>query len=169
MRARNRSGITRTGGLFVAAAGFAATALAAGVPSIAGSYGLVKRVLPDGTVLTPPVVVGLMTYTKEYRNFNVGWTDKTGKHASISLVVRYDLTPTKYCEHPVFFLDNNVGIEGMSYEAPKEKGAECSAVTVKGSSVSFAIKGEPVVLDFNGDRVTATAKGLFTDYWQRVR
>ena len=40
-------------------------------PSIEGTCRLVSRTLPDGTVQRPPAVVGLQTYTKTYRNFNI--------------------------------------------------------------------------------------------------
>jgi hypothetical protein len=45
-------------------------ALAQG-PSVEGTYRLVSRTLPDGKVQSPPDVIGLMTYTKGYRNFNI--------------------------------------------------------------------------------------------------
>jgi len=34
--------------------------------------------------------------------------------------------------------------------------------------VSFAIKGEPVVVRFEGETFTATAEGQFVDHWKRV-
>lgn len=32
----------------------------------------------------------------------------------------------------------------------------------------FPIKGEPVVVEFDGERFTATAEGQFVDHWERV-
>jgi hypothetical protein len=43
-------------------------------PSIEGTYQLVRRELPDGTVQLSPAVMGMITYTKEFRNFSVVWT-----------------------------------------------------------------------------------------------
>ena len=44
---------------------------AASAPSIAGTYRLVSRQLPDGTMLRPPEVMGLFTYTRTHRHFNM--------------------------------------------------------------------------------------------------
>ena len=51
-------------------------------PSIEGTYQLVSRKLPDGTTLKPPDIMGLWTYTKTHRNFNIVRKDATGKFSS---------------------------------------------------------------------------------------
>src|SRR5206468_12254473 len=61
-------------------------------PSIEGTYKLVSRELPNGTKQGPPDVLGLLTYTKEYRNFNVYWKDASGKSFSVSYIAKYKLT-----------------------------------------------------------------------------
>jgi hypothetical protein len=43
---------------------------ASSAPTIDGTYKLSSRKLPDGTVLKPPDIMGLLTYTKSHRNFN---------------------------------------------------------------------------------------------------
>src|SRR5262245_51964437 len=58
-------------------------------PSIEGTYRLVSRTSKDGTVLTPPEVIGLLTYTKEYRQFNIVSKDAEGKRTSRSIVATY--------------------------------------------------------------------------------
>ena len=55
-------------------------------PNIEGTYKLISRKLPDGTMQTSPQVMGLLTYTKSHRNFNVIWKDAKGKFFSYSLV-----------------------------------------------------------------------------------
>ena len=57
--------------------------------NIEGTYKLVTRVLSDGTRLKAPDIVGLMTFTKTHRNFNLVWVDKDGKHFSYSVVSTY--------------------------------------------------------------------------------
>src|SRR5687768_9971310 len=47
--------------------------------SIEGTYRLVSRTLKDGTVLKPPEAIGLQTYTKEHRQFNIIGKDPEGK------------------------------------------------------------------------------------------
>ena len=66
------------------------------VPSIMGTYHFVSRTLADGTVLKPPMVNGIQTFTKDIRNFNVMWTDKNGKHFSFSVYSNYKLTDQDY-------------------------------------------------------------------------
>ena len=60
-----------------------ASAASAQTPSIEGTYQLMSRKLPDGTVLKPPDIMGLQTYTKSHRNFNLVLKDATtGKFSS---------------------------------------------------------------------------------------
>jgi hypothetical protein len=62
---------------------------ASSAPTIDGTYQLSSRKLPDGTVLKPPDIMGLLTYTKSHRNFNIIWKDATGKfHIPSHFVVR---------------------------------------------------------------------------------
>ncbi len=67
-------------------------------PSIEGTYQLVRRELPDGTVQLPPAVKGMATFTKEFRNFSVVWKDDKGKLYSVCYVARYMLTAQEYAE-----------------------------------------------------------------------
>jgi hypothetical protein len=56
-----------------------ALSAAAQTPSIEGTYQLVSRKLPDGTMLHPPDVMGLWTYTKSHYNFNIVRKDADGQ------------------------------------------------------------------------------------------
>ena len=73
---------------------------ASSAPSIEGTYKLISRQLPDGTMLRPPEIMGLSTNTKSHRNFNVVQKDATGKIASFSSVLTYMLTATEYRDKP---------------------------------------------------------------------
>jgi hypothetical protein len=146
----------------------AATDAHASMPDIVGTYELVKRVLPDGKEVLPPAIAGLFTMTHGRRNFNVAWTDKDGKPASLSIISRYTLTGGKYCEKVAFWLMNNVDKPGISTEAPAAA-KECSPVTVKDGKVTFQLHGELPVLSFDKDGLTATAAGRFVDHWKKLR
>lgn len=140
--------------------------------SIQGTYQLESRDLPDGKKLMPPAITGLLTYTKEYRNFSVSWTNPGGQHTSIVYTAKYRLTPTVYQETPIYWMSNNMGGKGVSYKMPANKGAE-NAVTVKDGKISFPVAGEPPVLEFTADGMTATAndahgKMMFVDHWKKV-
>jgi hypothetical protein len=137
-------------------------------PHIAGTYQLVKRVLPDGKELTAPDVQGMMTFTSKYRNFNVSWKEADGKQVSISYIAEYQLTNDQYCEHPLYWMQSNLGEPGIKYDVPANK-SDCSKVTHDGRKFSFQISGEPPVVTFEGETLTAVAKDTFVDHWIRVK
>jgi hypothetical protein len=138
-------------------------------PSIEGTYKLVSRELPNGTKQGPPDALGLITYTKEYRNFNIYLKDATGKSFSISSIATYKLTDKEYSEKNIYYMVNDEGGgQGMSYDLSGSTGT--SPVSVKDRRIEFQLPlhGEPSVV-FEGDKFTATRKGAFIDYWERVK
>jgi hypothetical protein len=129
---------------------------------------LIKRVLPDGKEVVPPAISGLYTNSHGHRNFNVSWTDKDGKPASLSMIATYTLTADTYCETIAFWLQNNIGDKpGVSNEAPPT--TDCSSVTVKDGVVTFSPPGEMVVISIDKYGLTATAAGQFVDHWKKLR
>ena len=66
--------------------------------SIEGTYKLLSRRLSNGTIQKSPEIMGLFTYTKSYRNFNMIAKDATDKFMSFSLISTYKLTATEYTE-----------------------------------------------------------------------
>jgi hypothetical protein len=76
-----------------------------------------RRQLPDGTMQRSPDVMGLLTYTKSHRNFNVIWKDAKDTFFSYSLVSTYKLTLTEYSETIVFsILNDQIGGKEISYD-----------------------------------------------------
>jgi hypothetical protein len=132
-----------------------------------GSYRLIKRVLPSGKEVKYPDIVGFMTYTATERNFNIMWKDPKGAPASLSLIATYTLSGGKYCEKPVYWMQNNMGVPGIFYEWPKEKKA-CAEVATDDASTSFDVPGEPERMRFTREGFVATAKDMWTDTWKRV-
>jgi hypothetical protein len=137
------------------------------VPHIVGTYKLVDRVLQDGRVLTDKGIQGMMTYTAQYRNFNLHWTEADGRAVSIAYVCGYEFKNGQYCERPIYWMQNNLGEPGLKYDVPSNK-ADCTKVTMDGTKVTFAITGEPVV-SFKGDSLTAVLEGQFVDHWVKVK
>lgn len=132
---------------------------------ISGTYRFVERELPDGSIVTKGIA-GLITFTDEYRNFNIHWTDEEGGHVSLSYIATYELTADEYTETSIYRLATG-GEEGVEVTLEPRTGS--SPVTVEGESVSFQLPlwGEPRV-SFEGDRLTATMEGEFVDRWERV-
>jgi hypothetical protein len=146
-------------------------AVAQKAPSIAGTYRLVSRVMPDGSTQVPPMIDGLMTYTVGYRNFNVHWKNAAGKTFSVSYAASYALTPKEYREKSIFFLINDeISGKGVNYDVSGASGT--SPVTITGTAIGFQLPlhGEPALV-FDGNTLTATAIGpfgTFVDHWERV-
>src|SRR5438046_3511809 len=112
MRSKLNSKNTLASLLMGIAALIACAGQAAGeAPSIEGTYKLVSRELPNGTKQGPPDVRGLLTYTKEYRNFNIYVKGARGKSFSISSIGTYTLTDKAYSEENIYYLVND-GIRG---------------------------------------------------------
>jgi len=62
-------------------------------------------------------VLGLLTYTKEYRNFNVYVKDATGTSFSISSISSYNLTEKEYSEKNIYYMVNDEGGgKGVTYD-----------------------------------------------------
>jgi hypothetical protein len=137
-------------------------------PSIKGTYRLVSRDLPDGTKQVPPNIVGLITFTTKYRNFNIYWKDANGKSVSISNIATYQLTAKEYRETNVYYLMNDEsGGKGLSYDLSGTSGS--SPVVRKGTriEIQLPLHDEPKAV-FRGNTLTATREGIFVDHWVRV-
>lgn len=141
-------------------------------PSIEGTYQLVRRELPDGTVQLPPAVKGMVTFTKEFRNFNVVWQDDTGKFYSECYVARYTLTEKEYAEISDYLMVNDqIGGKGISYDLTNN--AAKSPVSFDEGRITFALpqpfeKALSITVEFEGTKLKATGKDLFIDYWEKV-
>jgi hypothetical protein len=136
-------------------------------PSIEGTYQLVSRKLPDGTVLKPPDIMGLFTYTKSHRNFNVVWKDATGKFASYSVVSTYKLTPTEYSETLLFSIrTDQIGGKDIVYDLAGK--TQSVPVKMEGGHIQFKPPFDRPALVFEGNKITATLEGEFVDVWEKV-
>jgi hypothetical protein len=137
-------------------------------PTIKGTYRLVLRELPDGIVQAPPDVMGLLTYTKKYRNFHVMWKDAQGKFFSISSIATYQLSANQYSEKNIYYMVNDeISGKGISYDLSGESGT--SPVTVKDGRIrfQFPLHDEPSAV-FERDKLKATRQDEFVDHWEKV-
>jgi hypothetical protein len=144
-----------------------AVSVPAQAPSIEGTYQLVSRKLPDGTMQNPPDIMGLLTYTKSHRNFNIIWKDAQRKFFSYSLVSTYKLTPTEYSETILFsILNDQIGGKDIVYDLSRP--AQTAPVKVEGGRLQFKLPFDPPAVVFEGGKMTATAEGRFVDVWEKV-
>jgi hypothetical protein len=136
-------------------------------PSLVGTYKLIIRQLPDGTKQNAPEVMGLLTYTKTLRNFNVIWKDANGKFFSYSLVSTYKLTAAEYTETVLFsVLNDQISGKQISYDLSGQTRAV--PVAMKEGKLEFKLPFDPPSIIFDQHWITAKAEGMFTDYWERV-
>jgi hypothetical protein len=148
-------------------AGEPPTPRASTAPTIEGTYQLVSRKLPDGTIQRPPEIMGLLTYTKSHRNFNVVWKDANHKFFSYSLVSTYTLTPTEYREALLFsILNDQIGGKDIVYDLSGK--TQSVPVKIDGGRLQFKLPFDPPAVVFEGDTMTATAEGRFVDIWEKV-
>jgi hypothetical protein len=136
-------------------------------PSIEGTYKLMSRKLADGTIQKPPMVVGIQTFTKDIRNFNVMWTDKNGKHFSFSVYSTYKLTDKDYTETiHLGVMNDEISGKGISYLPEQTKTAP---IKLEGNKLEFKFPFDPVSVTFENGKMIATSEGMFTDYWEKIK
>jgi hypothetical protein len=144
-------------------------------PSIVGTWKFVSRKMPDGTTMTPPNCEGLQTFTKTMRNFNVCWVDPSGKHFSYSVISNYKLTDKDYTETVVYScMNDEIGVmkdkpagSGPQYVMTSQ--SKTVPATIEGSKISFQFPFDPPKAVFDGNTLTATLDGGFTDTWEKTR
>lgn len=132
-----------------------------------GTYVLTSRELPDGTVQSPPDVVGRMTLVDGQRHFNLYWKDAEGNPVSVSSISEYALSGDEYSETSLFYLANGTEFGGLRYELSPTSGA--SPVTRADGQLAFKLPlfDEPSVV-FTSRGFTATREGAFVDHWKRI-
>lgn len=112
--------------------------------------------------------MGLFTYTKCYRNFNVIWKDANGKFYSYSVVSTYKLSATEYSETLLFSIANDqVGGKEIVYTLAGQ--TKTAPVKVEGGRIAFKHPFDPPSTVFEGNKLTATAEGMFVDVWEKVQ
>ncbi len=137
--------------------------------SIEGTYKLMSRKLPNGTIQKAPVVMGLNTYTKSYRNFSLVEKNDQGDMRSVSIISTYKLTATQYSETLLaLVVSDQASGQEVTYDLSGKTAT--SPVTVEGGRIQFKLPVNPlpVSLVFKGDTFTATGPG-FIDTWERVQ
>ena len=120
----------------------------------------------------PPAMKGMITYTKEFRNFSVVSKDDQGRFYSECYVARYTLTDQEYAETSEYLIvDDQIGDKGISYDLSNTTAK--SPVSIDGGRIRFALpqpfeQALSITVEFDGATLKATGKDLFIDYWEKV-
>jgi hypothetical protein len=137
-------------------------------PSIEGTYKLIARQLPDGTILRPPDIMGLWTYTKSHRNFNFVRKDAMGKFRSFSIVSTYTLTATEYSETLLFSIFNDqIGEKEIVYDLSGK--TQTVPVKMEGGRIQFKPPFDTPTGVFEGNKITVTTPEGAVDVWEKVQ
>ena len=134
---------------------------------IEGTWQLVKRELPDGTIQTPPTVVGLGTLVKGQRHLNVFWRTPEGNPASIGVISEVKLTSSEYTETLIAMAYDDGSGKPTTYDFTGS--TKSAVITRTGTRIAFKLPFDPPSVVYDADKLTATLPGAFIDYWQRVK
>lgn len=132
-----------------------------------GTWVLSKRVLPDGTVLTPPVVHGRSTLKDGVNQLIVFWPTPSGSSASISMLSKWSASDSEVTATMILMvLDDGSGkppvydLSGRSRTVPVTR--------LEGGKVRYQHPLNGPVIERDGEHSKATVDGVFTDYWERL-
>jgi hypothetical protein len=131
-----------------------------------GSYRLVSRTLPDGTVLTPPAVQGMGTFKNGIYQLTIFWQTPAGKPASLSRLSEWEWHESEVIATPlVFFIDDGSGKPVYEWGGQQKR----VPIVRQGTRISHQHPLDPVYMVWDGDRQTATIDGVLEDHWERVK
>ena len=137
------------------------------IRSIDGTYELTKRVMADGTVLSPPSVSGLYTLRRGRFHLSLFFKNGDGTIASESSNGHYTFSAEKYCEWIDFTIRNNLDKPGVATDAPVLED-HCTRVISKHGRFTFSPPGEGVATSFGRDEFTASLGSEFVDHWKKI-
>jgi len=132
--------------------------------AIVGTWQLVSRELPDGTVLNTPQISGLMIYTGKYACTNtIDIVGAEKKLHAYSMSMTYEISGSKMRGKVLLNAGVTQGSEGKYDTQPTDFEVE---MLVEGSKISFKPFpwSEQVI---EGDTWTQTSKN-FKDTWKKV-
>ena len=157
----------RTGGVWLVAALLLALCGLAHAEDTDGTWKLVMRKLPDGSIQMPPTVQGRFTIKNGVQQTVVFWPTPEGKPASLSEIDRVELSETEIAATAVLVIFDDGSGKPPVYTVGGE--TKRSPVDRQGGRVSYQHPIHPPFVVREGDKITATLEGVFVDYWEKVQ
>jgi hypothetical protein len=132
-----------------------------------GAWKLTMRKLPNGTTLIPPAIQGAIIVQAGLLTRTVFMRTPEGHPASFSGVSTYKMSPAEYTETLLFSVfDDGSGKAPVYNQTPQ---TQRTPVTRDGGRIAFKLPFDPPSVVIEGDKMTATAEGMFVDYWELTR
>ena len=132
-----------------------------------GTWRLVSRKLPDGTVLSPPTVQGMSSTKNGMNQLIVFWPAPDGSSASLSSISKWEWSETEVAATPMLVIFDDGSGKPPVYAVGGE--TKRMPVTRHGGQMSYQHPIDPPFIVWDGNKMTATIEGVFVDYWERVR
>ncbi len=136
-----------------------------------GTWQLVMRQLPDGTIQTPPTVQGRFTARNGENQLIVFWRTAEGKAASLSEITKWEWSENEVAATPLLVIFDDGSGSPPAYTV----GGEMKRVPImrQGGRVSYQHPFDPVFIVWEGEvaeasKMTATVGG-FVNYWEKVK
>ena len=132
-----------------------------------GTWRLVMRKLPDGSVQTPPAVYGMGTTKNGINQLIVFWPTPDGKSASLSEISKWEWSESEVAVTPVLTVFDDGSGKSPVYITGGE--TKRTPVSREGGRVSYQHPIDPPFVVWEGDKLTATLEGVFVDYWEKMQ
>jgi hypothetical protein len=132
-----------------------------------GTWQLVMRKLPDGTVQTPPTVQGRFTVKNGVTQLIVFWPTPEGRPASLSELSRWEWSEHEVAATPLLVIFDDGSGKPALYAVGGE--TKRTPVTRQGARMSYQHPIDAPFIVWEGDKLTATLDGAFIDYWEKVK
>jgi hypothetical protein len=117
--------------------------------------------------MMPPDIIGLLTFTKTHRNFNVAWKQPDGKRYSLSIISTYKLTDKDYTETQLYVLQNDeLTGKGLTYDFSGQ--SKTVPIVMQDGSIRIKMPFDPPTITISGNKMTAVAESMFTDIWEKI-
>jgi hypothetical protein len=130
---------------------------------IDGTWRLVMRKLPDGTVQTPPAVHGMFSIKNGLNHIIVFAPTPSGKPGCLSEISKWEWSESEVAVTPILTVFDDGSGKPPVYATGGE--TKRTPVSREGNRVSYQHPIDPPFVVWEGDKLTATLKGVFVDYW----
>lgn len=127
---------------------------------------LVKRVLADGTVITPPAITGYSSTKGGVNHLFIEWTSPEGRASFVTQITRWEWFENEVAATPILMIMDDGKGKPPIYKHGGDRWS--SPLKREGNRVSYQHPINAPYIVREGGNMTATIEGRLVDYWQRI-